>query len=131
MELFLKAVATVLITAILCLVLSKKEKDFSLLLSLVASCVVLFAGFSYLKPIISLVRRFAQLGQLNTDMLAVLLKAVGVTLLAEITDLVCKDAGNNTLGKALQILATAAVLWISIPLLNEFIDLMENIFSYT
>lgn len=131
MEIFLKAVAAVLIAAILCLVLAKQGKDFSLLLTLVVCCMVLVAAVSYLKPVFTFARRLVELGQINSQLFGVLLKSVGIALLAEIGELVCKDAGNNTLGKALQILAAAVILWLSIPLLDELIDLMESIFSRT
>jgi hypothetical protein len=52
-------------------------------------------------------------------------------MLAEITELVCKDAGNNTLGKALQILSTSVILWLSIPLFNELISLIQSVMNYT
>lgn len=131
MDIFLKAVAATLIAAILCLVLAKQGKDFSLLLTIVVCCMILAAAVTYLKPVITLVERLSQLGQINTQMLQILIKSVGIAFLAEISELVCMDAGNRTLGKSLQILAATVILWLSIPLLNELLDLMETIFSNT
>lgn len=131
MEIFIKAVAAVLITAILCLVLSKQGKDFSLLLTLLVCCIVLAAAVSYLKPVFTFAHRLAEVGQIDAQFFGILLKSVGIALLAEFGELICKDAGNTTLGKTLQILAAAVILWLSVPLLNELIDLMESIFSKT
>lgn len=131
MDIFLKAVAAVLITTILCLVMAKQGKDFSLLLTIAVCCMVITAAVAYLKPVFSFFERLTQLGEINTQMLSVLLKSVGIALLSEVTELVCKDSGNATLGKALHILACAVILWLSIPLLNELLDLMETIFSST
>ena len=131
MEIFMKAVAAVLITAVFCLVLSKQGKDYSVLLAIVVSCMVFSAAITYLKPVFDLVQRLSELGQINSQMLSILLKSVGIALLAEVTELVCKDAGNSTLGKAIQILTVAVILWLSIPLLHELLDLMESIFSST
>jgi len=131
MDIFLKAVAATLIAAILCLVLAKQGKDFSLLLTIIVCCMILAAAVTYLIPVFTLVERLSQLGQINTQMLEILIKSVGIAFLAEISELVCKDAGNSTLGKSLQILAAAVILWLSIPLLNELLDLMETIFSNT
>lgn len=131
MDIFIKAVAAVLITAVVCLVLSKQGKDFSLLLAIAVSCMVFVTAVTYLKPVFELIQRVSQLGQLNSQMLSILLKTVGIALLAEITELVCKDTGNSALGKALQILAIAVILWLSIPLFNELLDLMESIFNNT
>ena len=129
MDIFLKAVAAVLISTVICLVLSKQGKEFSGLLSVLVCCIVIIAAISYLKPVFDLIYRLSNLGQINDQMLRIILKAVGVALLAEVSELVCVDAGNATLGKSLQVLSTAVILWLSIPLLNELIDLIETIFT--
>ena len=127
MDIFLKSVAGVLIAVVLCLVLAKQGKDMSLLLTIAVCCMVVSAAVSYLQPVVDFLQRLETLGQLNSQMLSILLKAVGIGLLAEITGLVCADAGNASLGKVLQLLASAAILWIAIPLLNELMELIETI----
>ena len=67
------------------------------------------------------------LGKIDASFLAILLKAVGIGLIAEITSLICTDAGNAALGKAVQILATCGILWLSIPLFTSLIDLLNKI----
>ena len=129
MDVFLKAVAAVLISVVVCLLISKQGKEFSIALTLGVSCMVIIVGFAYLRPVIEFIKRLSVLGQLNSQTLSIILKSVGIAMLAEISELVCKDAGNSTLGKALQILAVAAILWLSIPLFNELIDLVESIFN--
>ena len=53
--------------------------------------------------------------------------AVGIGLVVEMGSLICADAGNSALGKTLQILGAIAVLWLSIPLINSLIALLEQI----
>lgn len=127
MELFFKAVAVVLVTVILGLALHRQGKDFSLLLTVVACCVVVTAALTYLDPVISFFGELQNLGRLDSDMLKILLKAVGIGLLAEVASLICSDAGNAALGKTIQILAAAVVLWISLPLLNSLMALVQQI----
>lgn len=127
MELFFKAVAVVLVTVILGLALHRQGKDFSLLLTVVACCVVVTAALTYLDPVISFFGELQNLGRLDSDMLKILLKAVGIGLLAEVASLICADAGNAALGKTIQILAAAVVLWISLPLLNSLMALVQQI----
>ena len=131
MDIYLKAVCGVLICTVISLVLAKQGKEFSVLLILCICCLVICGAVSYIKPVVALMRRLTQLGQLNDGLLEILLKTVGIALLAETTALVCKDAGNDSLGKTLQILASAVILWMSIPLLNELIDLVEKILGST
>lgn len=116
-----------MISVVLGLVLSRQGKDMALLLSVTVCCMIVTATVLYLEPVITFLKRLEAIGNLDSQMLKILLKAVGIGLLAEITSLICTDAGNAALGKGLQFLAAAVILWISIPLLNELLTLLENI----
>ena len=127
METFLKAVIGILITIILALMLDKQGKDMSVVLVVFVCCVVITAVITYMNPVIDFFRKLQMLSDLDTGMFTVILKAVGIGLLAELTELICADAGKSSLGKSLQILAAAVMLWLSIPLLTQMIDLVESI----
>lgn len=131
MDIYLKAVCGILVCTVICLILAKQGKDFSVLLILSVCTLVIGAAVSYLKPVFDLIDRLAVLGQVNTEMLTILLKAVGIAIISEVTGLVCTDAGTGSMGKALQILASAVILWLAIPLFNQLIDLVETILSNT
>ena len=124
---FWKIIAGVLITVVLCIVLNKQNKDLSLLLILAVSVMVLFAAMSYIEPVFTFVDKLQELGNLDLDVLRIILKAVGISLVAEIAALVCQDSGNAALGKTVQIFATVAVLWISLPLMESLMDLLQKI----
>lgn len=127
MDLYLKVTAGVLLSVVLCLVLTKQGKDYTLLLSLAVCAMVMIAASSYLQQLISFFSRLAQMGQLKNELLNLMLKAVGIGLISQIAGMICADAGNQSLGKTLQILSTAVILWISIPLLEEILSLMESV----
>ena len=127
MENYLRVVCCILICSVICLVLNKNGKDFSLVLIVFVCCVVVCGAVNYLKPVMELVDRLANMGQLNLQTYSVLLKVSGVTLIAEIASLVCKDAGADSLGKAMQILSVSVVLWLCIPLMNELLDLVDTV----
>lgn len=127
MELFIKAVAVVLVTVVLALALHKQGKDFSLLLTIIVCCMVTTAALTYLDPVVSFFKQLQTQAQLDSEMLKILMKAVGIGLLAEIASLICSDAGNAALGKTIQVLASAVVLWVSLPLLNGLMELVGQI----
>lgn len=127
MDTFMKALAGVLVTLVLYLVLTKQSKDISILLTVMVCCMITAAAVRYLEPVFDFFDKLKILGQLDSDMLGILLKAVGIGLLAEVTGLICADAGNSALGKTLQILASSAILWLSVPLFTSLIELVEEI----
>lgn len=127
MTAFLQTVAGIIIAVILGLALSKQGKDITLLLMICGCCMVLAVAAMYLEPVMDLVGRLQELSGLDTNYLSVVMKAVGIGLIAEVASLLCADSGNAAMGKAVHILASAAVLWLSVPLVNALMDLIQKI----
>ena len=98
-----------------------------MLLIICVCSMVVVGALSYLKPVLAFARRLIHTGQLNNELLSVLLKAVGIGLVSQIAGLICSDAGNQSLGKALQMITTAVILCISLPLLEEILSLLETV----
>ena len=127
MEIFTKSAGGILIAILLFLVISKQAKEFSLLLTVAVCCMVAAVAIGYLSPVVAFFEKLQTVGQLNSSLLQVVLKAVGIGILSEITGLICTDAGNAALGNSIQILACAVVLWMSIPLFTSLLELVEEI----
>ena len=127
MDEFLKITAAVLITAILCIVLHRQNMDLAIVLTIAVCCMVVITSMSYLRPVLQFFNTLIALGNLDHELLTILLKVMGIGLLSQIATLVCVDAGNQSLGKALQIMTTAAILCISVPILEQMVSLIEDI----
>lgn len=127
MESYLKIIIVVLITIVLGLIISKQGRDYSAVLSLVAVVLVLIGAIAYLKPVITFVSKVSSVGKLNNELLHTLLKSVGIGLLAELVCLICIDSGQNALGKTVQVFSGAVILWLSIPIFTQLLELVENI----
>lgn len=127
MDNFIKICAAVLIAAILCVVLNKRDKDISLLLTVAVSAMVLVCALTQLQDVIALIRRLQELSGMDEAVFEVLLKSVGIGLLGELVSVICTDIGNAALGKAINILSTAVILWLSIPMITSLLDLIQEL----
>ena len=127
MEIFIKASSLALIVSVLYQMVSPRSKEIGSLLAVLGCCAVLITAISFIQPIFAFVEKLQALGNLNTQMLQILLKSVGIGLVGEIVVLVCNDMGNASMGKTLQILATAVILWLSLPMFNSLLDLLGKI----
>lgn len=127
MDLYVKTIAGALIALMLCLTLSNKGKEIGILLALAVCVMVVCAGFSYLSSVLDFFAQLQRLIGIDNDLLNILLKAVGIGLMGEIAGLICADAGQATLGKAVQILTSAVILWISLPLYTQILSLIEEL----
>lgn len=129
MDIFIKATAGILLTVVICLILSKYSKDYSVILAICVCCMVVLIAVGYLQKIIAFIEKLTSAGNLNQDLIDILFKAVGIGLLTEITSMICIDAGNTALAKSIQLLSSAVILWLCIPLFNELLELVEGVFG--
>lgn len=127
MDNFLKIAAGVLVILVLYLILNKQGKDFSVLLTIAGCCLIMASAVTFFQPVITFVEKLESLGNFNPDILQIMLKSVGIGLLTEVVSLICADAGNSSMAKSLQILASVVILWLAIPLFSSLIDLIQEI----
>ena len=126
---YLQWAALILIGLILSMVLGRQSRDMSLLLTLAVCVLVCLGALEFLEPVTELLRELRRLGGLDSEAVSILMKASLIGLLSELMGLICADVGEGALGKALQILSNAAVLWLSIPLLRQLITMVGEVLA--
>ena len=126
MTVYLQACGGVLVAVILILA-QGSNKQWGTVLSLIACCMVAVVAASYLGPVVDFLGQLEAFGNLDSTMVESLLKIAGIGLISEVASLVCSDAGNGALGKAVQMLGTAVMLWLAVPLLSAMLELLRRI----
>ena len=126
MDDFWKTTALVLLTVILSLSLDKTERDISAVMGIVALCVAACAAVTILNPVLNYLVELQRLFHLPDGLISILMKAVGIALVAELSATICADAGNASLGKMLQILGGAAVLTLSVPMFRTLMTIIKE-----
>ena len=128
---YLRFAAAALMGLILTLVVGRQSKDLSLLLSL-AVCVLLCLGaMEFLEPVTEFLAELRKLGELDNEAVSILLKCAGIGMLSELAGLLCADAGEGAMGKALQLCSNAAILWLSLPLLRQVLTMIGEVLAKT
>lgn len=130
MELFWKGVAALLVAAVLGLTISRQEKDLSVLVVMAACCLGALAAASLLEPVLELLRQLKNLASIRDGMLGTLTKCAGLSLVTEIAGMICQDSGSASLGKTLQVLGTAAILYVATPLFTNVLSLIQEILCH-
>ena len=117
MEAFWKITGAVLLSLVLGMTVDKQERDIGLVLSMLVSC---------LEPAMDFFWELQAAVGFPAGLLTSLIKAVGIALVAEIAAAICGDAGKAALGKMLQMLGSAAVLTLSLPLFRELMRILKE-----
>ncbi len=116
-----------LLSAVFATVIKKQSGELSVLLSLGACLMIgiLFLGF--LNPILQFADRLRQLSGLDMELMTPLLKCIGITLLSQIASTVCADAGQGSIGKMIEICASALALYTALPLFEAVLTMIEKL----
>ena len=127
MDGMIKAAAGALITAILGIILQKQGKEYALVLAIAVCAMGACLALIYIEPVVDFLKELRGLADLDDEILKIMLKAVGIGLIGEISGSICNDAGNASLGKILQLLSPVMILWLSLPILQQVMDLIGEV----
>ena len=124
---FLQISGAVLLAVILVLALKSYCKEISTILAITVCCLTGLTALRYLQPVLEFLKKLEDLGGLDDVMIEILMKSTGIGIITEIANLVCNDAGNESMGKSMQLLGTAVILYLSLPLFQTLIELLQKI----
>lgn len=127
MDLFLKAAACTLVTAVLYMVLAKRDKDFAVILMLAVCSMILIAAFQCLEQVTAFIHQLQAIADMDDQTLQILLKSILIGMTAQVVELICKDAGNEALGKTLQFLASVIIVVLALPLMETLLELIGKV----
>ena len=123
---FWKTTALILLTVVLSLSVGKTEPDISAVFGMVSLCIAACAAVTILEPVLDYLVELQRVFNLPEGLVSVLLKAVGIALVAELSASICTDAGSASLGKMLQILGGAVVLSLSVPMFRTLMTIIKE-----
>ena len=99
-----------------------QKSEFSGLVSLAASVILLSAAVITFLPVIEFVLGAVE-GTGFGKYLSTLTKALGITLSVQLCADVCRDAGETSLASKLELVGKAEILVLCLPLIRELISL--------
>ena len=124
---FLGACGAVFLAIILVANLSGARKDMASLLVLAVCVMLALTAGQYLRPVLDFMAELEEISGIDENMVGVLMKIVGIGIVSEISVLVCADAGNASIGKALHFLSALVMLSLSVPLFRSLLQILQEI----
>ena len=118
-----------LLAAMLILMLRELRPAFIPPVRLAASLVLFSAVLWLYIPVLSRVRAlFVETGA--GEYLDVVLRALGIALICELTAIFCRDLGENTLAQGVQMFGKLEILVLSLPLVDKILEIAKELLQY-
>lgn len=127
MELLIKAAVVGAAAALCGLVVKKSNPEMNLLLAAAASAVILGLSLTLLSQVRETAEIAASFTGLSSAVVSPVLKCVAVGILSRIGADLCKDAGQASVGAAVELAGAAAALCISLPLVNTLLQMIGGL----
>ena len=110
--------------ALAAIVLLKQIKpEFALLLKFAALLLLGFLAFSVVSDAVSEIFSFGERVSIDSEMLKILLKALGLCLVAQIASDVCKDCGESALSTSVELVVKLSIVLMALPVAAQLIEI--------
>lgn len=127
MELFLRIAAVCVICAVLALAVRKRTPEFAFCAAAACCAVCLLAAAELISPVIRFLQELQALAGIEDAVMAPLLKTVGVGLLTQLAGSFCKDAGEQSLAKVVELCGAFLAVYLSLPLASAVLELLRTL----
>ena len=118
----LSVCALAVIAVIVALTLRPKNAEIALMLTIACSALILLSLLTQANRIVGTVNSIVAAAQINTNYLAILLKAVGICLLTEFAVNTCRDAGSQSLAGYVSLAGKLLVTVTALPLYSDILN---------
>ncbi len=113
-----------LITAVAALVLKATKPELSLAVTIAGGIILLMFGFDLLKDSISVFQKIADATGIDSALIKIVLKMIGIGYLVEFSAGLLADFGQNALADKLVLCGKIVILILAIPILESVLSLI-------
>lgn len=122
------ALGAIAVTGTFCaLVLRKQTPELALLLALVTGGLLLWRSRELLSSVLQLLDELGSLAGLSEEIIAPLIKTVGISVLVRVGAQICRDGGMGSVATLLELAGSLAALVTVTPLLRAVLELVGSL----
>ena len=111
------------------ILLKEQKKEYELFVMLGASLRIFYFIMSKLELVLSVINRMQDYVRLDTGYIAILIKMIGITYVAEFSSNLCKDAGYQAVAGQIEMFGKLSILVISMPVLLVLLETIGEFLS--
>lgn len=127
--LVLKLCIIALITA-LCAFILKSHKSELVPLCVIAGGIIMFLyAFDYLTESIEFIRNFTKNAQIDSEIIRIIFKIIGIGFMIEITATSVKDLGFESVADKLILCGKIIIFVVSVPILNATYKIIVSLIN--
>ena len=116
-----------LCAVILSSLLKKVSSEQGILLSIAATMLIMLVILETALPFINQIREIADSNWFDSEYFEVLIKALGITVIGQVTESICKDCCETALAYGVNMASKVAILMLSLPIIGDIFGYLSEI----
>ena len=113
----------------LALMLRQQKSEYALYISLAAAVLILVFSAGRLAAVMETIQKIEAYIRIDSAMVKILFKMIGITYVAEFATGICRDAGFGALGNQIEMFARLSLMAVSVPVLLALLETVEGLFG--
>ena len=127
MDMVAQTVILGIVGAVICLVIQRGSPELSLVLAMVISLLIILIAMEIIGSILDFIDILRETAGLSPAIVQPLLKTVGISILTRLASDTCKDAGQGSIGAAVELTGTLAAIYIALPLMQTVFEMIGRL----
>ncbi|NMA79502.1 MAG: stage III sporulation protein AD [Clostridiales bacterium] len=120
-------IAIAIVATVMSIILKQYKPEYSMFISIAAGIAMLIVVMAYVSPIFDAIRMLLSRVEQSGEIMAILLKSLGICYLTQIACDSCKDAGETAIAAKLELAGKVAILILALPLFTRLGDVVTNL----
>ena len=118
----MKIIFFAITVAFICMVIKHQKPEFALVCQLCGVAVLIFSLLSSFEEMFESLKSLISASGIDSSFLELLLKALGFSVLTDISAGICRDSGNNTIANTVELSGKTMIIILALPLLKKLAE---------
>ncbi|MDO4599603.1 MAG: SpoIIIAC/SpoIIIAD family protein [[Ruminococcus] gnavus] len=117
-----------IVGVLLAVQLKNGRSEYGFLMSMAAGIFLFFCIAEKLELFLRAVEEIRSFLTIDTEYLAIMMKMIGITYIAQFSSGICKDAGYQTIAAQIEIFSKLSILAVGMPVLLALLETIQEFF---
>lgn len=101
--------------------------EIGLAIGLVSGMILAGYALNEMREVLEVFETIRSYSGIPKSYFQILLKLIGISFLCEITSNLCRDAGQETIGKQIELIGKLSILAVSVPIFQAFLETVQEL----
>ena len=117
------------IVSVLAILIKQNNPTYSVLLIIIFAVIITTVAINYLFGLTENI--MDSLGAIDyaPEFVKILLKAIVICILSDLTSNICKDSGNGSIAVCIDVVTKVILLSLTLPIIEKLVEIIQGLFN--